>query len=52
MLQISQLGDNLTQLVIASSVSTTAQPSTTSLVLDAVLRICKEVNVECTVQAD
>ncbi len=51
-LQISQLGDNLAQLVIASSVSTTAQPSTTSLVLDAVLRICKEVNVECTVQVD
>ncbi len=51
-LQISQLGDNLTQLVIASSVSTTAQPSTTSLVLDAVLRVCKEVQVECTVQAD
>jgi len=51
-LQISQLGDNLTQLVIASSISTTPQPSTTSLVLDAVLRVCKEVNVECTVQAD
>ncbi len=51
-LQISQLGDNLTQLVIASSVSTTAQPTTTSLVLDAVLRVCKEMNVECTVQAD
>lgn len=51
-LQISQLGDNLTQLVIASSVSPRAQPSTTSLVLDAVLRVCKEVNVQCTVQAD
>lgn len=50
--QISQLGDNLTQLVIASSVSPRAQPSTTSLVLDAVLRVCKEVNVQCTVQAD
>lgn len=51
-LQISQLGDNLSQLVIASSISTTAQQSTTSLVVDAVLRVCKEVNVECTVQAD
>ncbi len=51
-LQISQLGDNLTQLMIASSVGTTGQPSTTSLVLDAVLRVCKEVNVECTVQTE
>ncbi len=51
-LQISQLGDNLTQLVIASSLGTSTQPSTTSLVLDAVLRVCKEVNVECTVQSD
>ncbi len=51
-LQISQLGDNLAQLVIASSVSTAGQPNTTSLVLDAVLRICKEVNVDCTVKAD
>ncbi len=51
-LQISPLGDKLTQLVIASSIVDTAQPSTTSLVLDAVLRVCKEVNVQCTVQPD
>ncbi len=51
-LQISLLSDNLTQFMIASSVSTTTQPTTTSLVLDAVLRVCKEVNVTCTVQSD
>lgn len=50
--QISPLGDQLTQLVIASSVGETAKPGATPLVLDAVLRVCKEVNVKCTVQAD
>jgi len=48
--QISPLGDKLTQLVIASSVSEGAEPSPTSLVVDAVLRVCKEVGVKCTVE--
>ena len=48
--QISPLGDKLTQLVIASSVSEGGEPSPTSLVVDAVLRVCKEVDVKCTVQ--
>jgi hypothetical protein len=48
--QISPLGDKLTQLVIASSVSEGGEPSTTSLVVDAVLRVCKEVGVKCTVE--
>ncbi len=51
-LQILPVGDNLTQLVIASSIGDTAQPGTTSLVLDAVLCVCKEVKVQCTVQPD
>lgn len=51
-LQISPLGDKLTQLVIASSIADTTQPSATPLVVEAVLRVCKEVNVECTVQPD
>ena len=51
-LQISPLGDDVTQLVIASNIGETVQPGTSSLVLDAVLRICKEVNVQCTVQPD
>jgi len=48
--QISPLGDKLTQLVIASSVSEGSDPSATSLVVDAVLRVCKEVDVKCTVE--
>ncbi len=48
-LQISPLGDNATQLLIPTSVAQ-GEPSATSLAVDAVLRICKEVNVECTVQ--
>ncbi len=50
--QVSPLGDQLTQLVIASSIGDTTKPSATPLVLEAVLRICKEVNVVCTVQPD
>ncbi len=49
-LQIASLGDKLTQLVIASSVSETDQPGGTPPVVDAVLRVCKEVGVECSVQ--
>ncbi len=50
-LQITSLGDKLTQLVIASSIADTT-PSATPLVVEAVLRVCKEVNVQCTVQPD
>jgi hypothetical protein len=48
--QISPLGDKLTQFVIASSVTEGGEPSPTSLVVDAVLRVCQEVNVKCTVE--
>ena len=48
--QISPLGEKLTQLVIASTVNDNASGSPTSLVLDAVLRVCKEVDVKCTVE--
>ena len=51
-LQITSLGDKLTQLVIASGASATNAASGTSLVLDGVLRVCKEMKVECTIQAD
>jgi hypothetical protein len=51
-LQITSLGDKLTQLVIASSASDTNAAGGASLVLDGVLRVCKEMKVECTVQAD
>ena len=50
--QILPLGDKLTQLVIASSVSEGGEPSATSMVVDALLRVCKEVDVKCTVETN
>ncbi len=50
--QINALGDKLTQLVIASNVSDKGQPSPTSMVVESVLRVCKEVNVKCTLEQD
>lgn len=49
-LQITTLSENLTQFVIASSISKENVPSATPLVVDAILKVCKEVNVQCTVQ--
>ncbi len=49
-LQITTLGENLTQFVIASSLSKENAASATPLVVDAILRVCREVNVQCTVQ--
>lgn len=48
-LQATPLGEKITQLVIASSL-TPAQPSSTSLVVEGVLHVCKEMGVECTLQ--
>ena len=50
-LQATPLGDKLSQLMIASNL-TGAQPSATSLVLQGVLKVCKEVNVNCTVEGE
>jgi hypothetical protein len=47
---ITALGDKLTQLVIASSVSDKTQPSPTSMVVESVLRVCKEVDAKCSVE--
>jgi hypothetical protein len=47
-MQATPLGEKLTQLVIASNL-TAAQPDATSLVVQGVLKVCKEMNVECTV---
>ncbi len=48
--QITALGDKLTQLVIAASIVPDAAEGPTSLVVDSVLRVCKEVDVKCTVE--
>jgi hypothetical protein len=50
--QISPMGEKLTQLVIAASVTDSADPHPTSMVVDAVLRVCKEVDVKCTVESN
>lgn len=50
--QIAALGEKLTQLIIVSNVGETSEPGAKPLVLDSVLRICKEFNVVCTVQPD
>lgn len=48
--QVSPLGDKLTQLVVASNIIQGEAASPTSMVVDAVLRVCKEVGVKCTVE--
>lgn len=46
-LQATSLGDKITQLVVASNLTGT-QPDTTSVVVEGVLRVCKQMNVVCT----
>ena len=47
-LQATPLGDSITQLVIASNLG--PQPDPTSLVVQGVLHVCKDMNVECTLE--
>ncbi|MBV8630885.1 MAG: hypothetical protein JOZ83_08185 [Silvibacterium sp.] len=46
-LQAMPFADKLSQLIIASTLND-AQPDATSLVLQGVLKVCKEMNVKCT----
>ena len=48
-LRATSLGDKVTQLVIASSLTDT-QPSTTSLVVRAALKVCTDMHVNCVVE--
>ena len=50
-LQATPLGEKLTQLVIASNL-TASQPDATSMVVQGVLKVCKEMNVECTLASE
>ena len=47
-LQAMPFADKLSQLIIASNLND-AQPDATSLVVQGVLRVCKEMNVKCSV---
>jgi hypothetical protein len=46
-LQATPLGEKMTQLVVASNL-TGMQPNATSVVVEGVMRVCKQMNVVCT----
>jgi hypothetical protein len=46
-IQATPLGDKLTQLVVASNL-TGMQPDATSVVVEGVMRVCKHMDVLCT----
>lgn len=46
-IKLAALNDNLTHMMI-SSAHTGTQPDASALVLNAVLRVCKDMNVECS----
>jgi hypothetical protein len=46
-IKVSTIGDNLTHLLI-SSAHTGNQPNAAELVLNSVLRVCKDMSVECS----
>lgn len=44
--KVNPMGDNLSQLLVTSA-HTASQPNAADLVVDAVLRVCREMSVEC-----
>jgi len=46
-MQATALGDNMTQLVIASNLIV-GQPNATSIVVQGVMKVCQQMNVVCT----
>jgi hypothetical protein len=48
-MQITSLEDNLSQLLVASTGSPQGKTDATSLVVNGVLRVCKEMGVQCQV---
>ncbi len=48
-LQAQSLGEKISQLVIASTLTPTG-PTATSLVLQGVLKVCSDMKVECSVE--
>jgi hypothetical protein len=46
-IKVSPLGDDLTHMLITSA-HTGSQTDAAALVLNSVLRVCKEMNVECS----
>jgi hypothetical protein len=48
--QISALGENVTQMVVASGAGKSQEPDQTPMVVESIIRVCTEFNVKCTVQ--
>lgn len=46
-IKVSALGDNLSHLLVTSA-HTGTQPNAAALVSDSVLRVCRDMNVECS----
>jgi hypothetical protein len=47
--QIYGLGENVTQMIVASGAGTSKEPDATPTVVESILRVCREFNIECTV---
>jgi hypothetical protein len=50
-MKISSLQDNVSQLIISSTVAS-GKPGDTSFVVDSVFRVCREMGVECGLAKD
>jgi hypothetical protein len=50
--QINGLGDNVTQMIVASGVGKSKEPDETPVVVEAIMKVCTEFNVKCTVRPD
>jgi hypothetical protein len=48
-IQVSSIGDNLTQMMVSSVQSgATAGPPPTQTIVDRILTVCRQMNVECS----
>lgn len=47
-MKVASLGENVSQIMISSTGASPGEPSGASVVVDAILRVCKKMNVECS----
>jgi len=50
-LQAQKLGDKISQLVIASTLTPSGPPAT-SMVLQGVMKVCSDMKIDCTVESN
>ena len=48
--QVNALGDKVTQMIVASGVGKSKEPDQTSAVVVAIIKVCTEFSITCTVQ--